>query len=495
VPLSEKKFWTVDTPTLYSIKLLLKKGDKTVDEVETYAGLREVDIQGRAILLNGKPVFQRLVLDQGFYPEGVWTAPTDEALARDIELSKSVGFNGARLHQKVFEPRFLYHADRLGYLLWGEYPSFGVDYSNPATDEPIIREWQEILDRDRNHPSIVGWCPFNETPPEAGRVQRIVVDLTRELEPTRPVIETSGWTHTHPHPEVLDAHDYNQDPESFKSKWDSFFHSVPELPSKYGVGAGAHLRIPFFVSEFGGIGWNISEGWGYGNTPESLDAFYARFEGLVEALLFNPNFFGYCYTQLTNIEQEQNGVFTYDREPKFDAEKLHAIQTQTAAFEKDPVLVVEKPESVEWKVVVEPAHDQGPGTEWRYTTDNPAEGWERPGFDDKQWKTSQAGFGDRGKKLLSTRWDTEDIWLRREFEVQDVSFERAAALIFYDNKTEVYVNGELIWEKGSWNNAYEVFDVTEALKGKLKEGTNTIAVHTHQDEGGQYIDVGLFLGR
>lgn len=495
VPLKEKKLWTLDAPTLYSLKITLKKGEETIDEVETYAGLREVDIQGRAILLNGKPIFQRLVLDQGFYPDGVWTAPSDEALARDIELSKSVGFNGARLHQKVFEPRFLYHADRLGYLLWGEYPSFGVNYGDPATDEPILREWQEILNRDRNHPSIIGWCPFNETPPEAGRVQRMAVDLTRELDPSRPVLETSGWTHTHPHPELIDAHDYNQDPVSFKEKWDRFFDFRPSLPVRYGAQPGGNLRIPFFVSEFGGIGWDIGGGWGYGNTPKTMEEFYARFQGLVEAQLFNRNFFAYCYTQLTDVEQERNGIFTFDRKSKFEAEKLHAIQSQAASFEKDPVLVFDPSEQLEWSVVVKPAHDKDSDTDWSYTTENPGEGWTRPDFKETGWRKGPAGFGDREEGLLSTRWSAPDIWLRKPFIVDDSDFKQAAALIFFDNKTEVFVNGELVWEKEGWNNAYEVFDVTEALKGKLKNGTNTIAVHTHQDEGGRYIDVGLFLGR
>lgn len=498
LPLSEKKLWSVDSPTLYTLRLRVVREKSTLDEVASYGGLREITLRGRAILLNGEPVFQRLVLDQGFYPDGIWTAPSEGALIQDIKLSQSVGFNGARLHQKVFEPRFLYHADRLGYLLWGEYPSFGVDYSNTATDEPILREWHEILLRDRNHPSIVGWCPFNETPPEAGRIQKLVVDLTQRLEPTRPVIETSGWTHTHLNPELLDAHDYNQNPETFKEKWDRFFQINNPFPEKLKMPSGADLRIPYFVSEFGGIGWDVGGGWGYGDTPKTMDEFYARFEGLVEALLENPNFFGYCYTQLTDVEQERNGVFTFDRKEKFDAGKLHAIQTQTAAYEKNPVFEVPEEKPMEWSTLIKTAHDKGPDTEWRYVTDDPGAGWEKAGFDDSSWSTGQPGFGARGRDLSSTPWNTPDIWLRKEFELteeQAGDFTRAVIVVFFDNATELFVNGESVWKRGGWNNTYEIFDVTDALKGNLKAGKNTLAVHTHQDEGGQYIDLGLLLGR
>lgn len=498
LPLSERKLWSVDSPSLYTLKLRVVREKSTLDEVATYGGLREITLRGRAILINGEPVFQRLVLDQGFYPDGVWTAPSDQALIRDIELSKSVGFNGARLHQKVFEPRFLYHADRLGYLLWGEYPSFGVDYSNTATDEPILREWREILLRDRNHPSIVGWCPFNETPPEAGRIQKLVVDLTQHLEPTRPVIETSGWTHTHLNPELLDAHDYNQDPATFREKWDRFFEVNNPFPEKFGARSGADLRVPFFVSEFGGIGWDVGGGWGYGDTPKTMDEFYARFAGLVEALLENPNFFGYCYTQLTDVEQERNGVFTFDRKEKFDAGKLHAIQMRKAAYEKNPVLDVPAETPLEWSTLIKTAHDRGSDTEWRYVTDDPGAGWEKAGLDDSAWPKGQPGFGNRGGDLRSTDWTTPDIWLRKEFELtekQAGDFKRAVIAVFYDNATEVHLNGEVLWKRGGWNNAYEIFDVTDSLKGKLKAGKNILAVHTHQDEGEQYIDVGLFVGR
>ena len=215
--LSEKHLWSVNDPFLYDLKLVLVRGGQPIDQVDSYFGLREVTIDGAAILINGKPVFQRLVLDQGFYPEGIWTAPSDEALRNDIWLSQAAGFNGARLHQKVFEPRFLYWADKLGYLVWGEFPNWGLDYKRPEVNLPVVNEWTEILLRDRNHPAIVGWCPFNETPPEAGPLQKVVFNVTRAINPSRPVIEASGYYHRVPNPDVLDAHNYDQNPAIFRA--------------------------------------------------------------------------------------------------------------------------------------------------------------------------------------------------------------------------------------------------------------------------------------
>jgi hypothetical protein len=496
--LTEKHPWSVEDPFLYTLKLRLVKDGKAFDEVESYFGLRKVEIQGRVILLNGKPVFQRLVLDQGFYPEGIWTAPSDAALEQDIKMSQAVGFNGARLHQKVFEPRFLYHADRLGYLVWGEYPNWGLRYQEAGIDEPLIREWQDILGRDRNHPAIIGWCPFNETPPEALRIQNIILDLTRRIDPTRPLLDSSGWTHTHLNADVCDAHDYNQDPVTYKAKWDNFFKFTGWLPPAYNTDLRHGKGKPFFVSEFGGIGWTIGEGWGYGNSPKTLEEFYQRFEGLVNANLDNPNFLGYCYTQLTDVEQERNGIYTYTREPKFDANRLKAIQARTAAYETSPPIHEAAPDQVQWKVLISTAHDRELAGTWKYTFDTPVEQWNQPTFDDQSWKVGEAGFGNKGEgHLLGTEWTTTDIWLRREFEFTQASVESidlAAILIWFDNKTEVYLNGTLLWEKGGWNNGYEIDDVTTQLKQKIHPGKNLLAVHTHQDEGGQYIDVGLFVG-
>ena len=334
LPLSELHLWDVGRGNLYDLTLTFGG-----DSVKSYAGMREVRIEGRSVLLNGRPVFQRLVLDQGFYPDGIYTAPDDSALVRDIELSLAAGFNGARLHQKVFEPRFLYHCDRLGYLAWGEMANWGLDYSDPAALEAFLGEWLDALGRDFNHPSIVGWCPFNETWDREGRRQldsllAMVYRVTKQLDPTRPCIDTSGNFHVVT--DIYDVHDYEQDPASFAAHYEAF-RTGGALYDEHAARQQYDGKKPMFVSEYGGIKWNpqgdVEKAWGYGDGPATEEAFIERYRGLTEALLSNPNMFGFCYTQLYDVEQETNGLYTYSREPKFDMAVFHAINTQPAACE------------------------------------------------------------------------------------------------------------------------------------------------------------------
>lgn len=489
--LSEKRLWSPNDPFLYDLELAVMEGDQVVDRVASYFGLRKISIKGAAILLNDEPVFQRLVLDQGFYPDGIWTASSDAELKADIERSMACGFNGARLHQKVFEPRFLYWADKLGYMVWGEFPNWGLNYENPAIDQPVMSEWAEVVQRDRNHPSIVGWCPFNETPPSAIRLQNAVVGLTRKLDPSRPVIDTSGWTHGLADPEVMDQHDYDQNPESFRKRWLDDYEVGMLAPAPYGAGSGL---LPFFVSEWGGIGWDTgAAGWGYGNAPKSLDEFYARLEGLTDALLDNALMFGFCYTQLTDVEQERNGMYTYDRQPKFDAPRVRAILSKPAAFEQTPPTEVNAPK-VTWKVL-SPSANEG-DADWRYTLETPNGNWQVAEYDDSTWQTGQAPFGAKEgwEKRINTPWTTKDLWVRRAFNWDGNDFDLALLGIHYDNDTEVYVNGQLIWQADRWNDRYQAFDITDTLKDALVEGPNTLAAHCWQDTGGQFLDLAVLVG-
>ena len=313
---------------------------------------------------------------------------------------------------------------------------------------------------------------------------------------SRPVIESSGWTHTIPNPEVLDAHDYNQDPESFGRRWEQHFSSEVALPSRYGMESGP--VVPFFVSEYGGIGWNIDKkGWGYGDTPADIDAFYNRFKGLADAQLDNRNLFGLCYTQLTDIEQEQNGLYTYDRQAKFDTNRLQAILSREAAYEKNPPRHIEAAPAAQWRVLVGAMQDGERAKPWRYTTEEPAEGWESVGFDAEDWAAARAPFGRKGGwgDKIRTGWKTKNLWLRQEFECDDAEIGVGALVAHHDDDIEVYLNGAKIWSRPRWNNRYEGFDVTEALQGALKEGTNVVAVHVHQDHGGQYFDMALLAGK
>ena len=335
--LAEVHAWGPGHPFLYDLELSLERDGEEVDRVRSYFGLRKLQIDGKRVLLNGVPVFQRLVLDQGYYPDGLYTAPTDEALRRDVELSLAMGFNGARLHQKVFEPRFLYWADKLGYLLWGEYPNWGLDHSHPGALQSMLPEWVEVLLRDHNHPSLIGWCPFNETPvSQDPDLIRTIYRATKALDPTRPVIDTSGYVHVET--DIYDCHHYGQDPEEFATSFEDFktrdrvWRNFPEDDAPY-------RGQPYFVSEYGGLWWNPGQSderaWGYGERPNTEGEFLTRYRALTETLLLHPRMFGFCYTQLYDIEQEVNGLYTYDRRPKFDPAIIHRINSQPSAIEAD----------------------------------------------------------------------------------------------------------------------------------------------------------------
>jgi len=319
--LTEKRLWEVGKGGLYELKL--KFGE---DEVSSYFGLRDVRLDGMKFLINGKSVFQRLVLDQGFYKDGIYTAPSDEALINDINISTALGFNGARLHQKVFEPRFLYHCDRLGYIVWGEYANWGLDYSTPESVPAFLKEWGEAVERDFNHPSIIGWCPFNETWNYHGRRQynpllETVYDYTKTVDRTRPCIDTSGNFHVKT--DIYDVHDYSYDVESFKKNYDRLESEgyLYEHVLKLNPGRQKYGGQPVFISEYGGIKWvsdKSIKSWGYGRDVKTPEEFAARYCGLTDAITGNSKMLGFCYTQLYDIEQEQNGLYTYGREKKFD---------------------------------------------------------------------------------------------------------------------------------------------------------------------------------
>ena len=342
IALAEAHLWEVGNGRLYDLTFELEKDGK-VDVLEGYFGLREVALtREKGLQINGKTVFGRFVLDQGFYPDGIITAPSDDALIFDIKASMACGFNGARLHQKVFEPRFLYHADRLGYLVWDETGNWGLDHTVESAIYNFLPEWLEEVERDFSHPSIIGWCPTNETWDRNGRQQcnkflDMVYDVTKVIDKTRPVITSSGSYPTE-RTDVHDVHDYEQDPAKFRSYYaeidkgivrDQIQRSTPHRQI-------SKTHLPIFVSEYGGIKWVMGEdasAWGYGESVTSEEGFFTRLEGLTDALLENKDIFAFCYTQLTDVEQEQNGLLTYQREFKFPAEKYAAIFGKKAVIE------------------------------------------------------------------------------------------------------------------------------------------------------------------
>ena len=342
LPLKKVKTWSPQDPFLYDIvfEVLNSKGN-VVDVVKSYAGMRKIHIEGYKVFLNNKPFYQRLVLDQGFYPDGLWTAPSDDALKNDIKLSMEAGFNGARLHQKVFEERFHYWADKLGYVTWGESSSWGMDANDRVTARNFMSEWNEIVERDRNHPSIIIWTPFNETAWTINgdtrdnaekRVQhdRLITDvynLTKNLDATRPINDASGYIHIKT--DIWTSHCYEQDPEKLKERLSSTPNGKPY--TMFTKTSCNYNGEPFMIDEFGGIKWNPKQqdnsggSWGYGAPPKSKEELYKRLEGQVNSVLSLKNCYGYCYTQLTDVEQEQNGIYFYSRDKKFDMSKIKGI--------------------------------------------------------------------------------------------------------------------------------------------------------------------------
>jgi len=337
------KRWSPEEPVLYDVQLEALDKIDDIDVVNSYFGLRKVSVKGSYIVLNGKRKFLRLILDQGYYPDGIYTSPSDEALRRDIELAMEMGFDGARLHQKVFEPRFLYWADKLGYLVTGEYADWGSDLSNPFVREALLDEWIEVLERDFNHPSILIWTPFNErvfkrSDKDVMNFIRRVVKVTRLLDPTRPIIDSSGYVHVET--DIFDIHDYEQDPVAFRSHYEKFGEtgSGKDLWINFREESVEYSGQPVMVSEYGGTWWNPEhakerKAWGYGKRPKTKEEFLARYKSLTESLLSNPRISAFCYTQLYDIEQEVNGLLSYDRRPKFDTGTIRKINTQVAAIE------------------------------------------------------------------------------------------------------------------------------------------------------------------
>jgi beta-galactosidase/beta-glucuronidase len=364
VPSDRVRLWDPTDPHLYDVRLELVDADgNIVDAADSYAGLRSVSINGKAVLINGKHVFQRLVLDQGYWPESLMTAPSDEALVADIELGLAAGFNGARLHQKVFEERYLYHADRLGYLVWGEFGDWGgavasgTDEDNQQPTASFVTQWLEAVARDYNHPSIIGWCPLNETHQllhdritQLDDVTRAMFLATKAADTTRPVLDASGYSHRVPETDIWDSHNYEQDPKLFAEQLSGLAEGTPYANTR-GVDdrpiSQPYAGQPYFCSEFGGIWWNpeaaaadvagnnATKSWGYGQRVRDEDDFYERFTGLVDVLLDDPLMFGYCYTQLTDVFQEENGIYRFDRSNKLDVPRIRSVQTRKAAYEQD----------------------------------------------------------------------------------------------------------------------------------------------------------------
>ena len=352
------ELWNPDNPYLYDVKYSLMKDGIVLDEVDGYAALRKVHVEGNTYYLNNVPIFLRFALIQGFYADGVWTAPDDQTLKGDIERALDVGFNGARLHEKVFQDRFQYWADKLGFMVWAEFPDWGClsTYDNVTGFHNLKREWIEAVAQQRNHPCIIAWTPLNEAANinEAAweknaedyiRAVRELYDVTKLLDPTRPVNDASGYIHVKT--DLITVHNYDHDAESFsktagKSAFDNY-KNVFYVPDDYldkDIVTVYKGDKPFIIDEYDGAQWLP----GFENQPRdraefgkgrSAEEIVRLLRDLTAVLTDNPHMAGFCYTQLYDVMNEQNGVYTYEREPKYNAEELRDIFAAPAAYLKD----------------------------------------------------------------------------------------------------------------------------------------------------------------
>ncbi|ACO47348.1 glycoside hydrolase family 2 [Deinococcus deserti] len=341
--------WTPRHPNLIDARITLLD-DGILDEVGSYAGMRSVDVRDGRFQLNGRAYYLRMVLGQNYWPESHLAAPSEEALRREVELVKELGFNGIRIHQKVEDPRFLYWCDRLGLVVWGEMANAYI--FTPEAQRRLTREWQDVLERDYSHPCVVTWVPVNESwgvpNLEGDRAQRSFVrglyHLTAALDPTRPVIGNDGWEIVEG--DILGVHDYALDGATLRERYSSseaLEHTLASVqPARRNFYLAGHHRKgePVMLTEFGGLSHAPADSdrwWGYGTLPDT-DTLLSSYEDLLNAVLDSPVIAGFCYTQLTDTEQETNGLLREDRTPKLDMERVRAITTRVSRAVQHDVL-------------------------------------------------------------------------------------------------------------------------------------------------------------
>ena len=471
------KFWAPGAPYLYDVVYTLTVDGAKVDEVSSYIGLRTSTIgvdkskdDYLRLLVNGKFIFQYGPLDQGWWPDGLYTAPTDEALKYDLIATQKMGFNMLRKHVKVESRRFYYHCDKMGMLVWQDMPSgdrgIGGDQPDitrdPESAQNYYNEWTEIMTELQNSPSIVMWVPFNEgwgqfdTP--------AVVKYTKDFDPTRVVNCASGWTFRN----CGDVHDMHSYPG-------------PNRPANSD-------EFAIVLGEFGGLGlpvkghfWKTDGNWGYVNMGDSA-ALLERYTGLMKRLrvLIDEGLSAGVYTQTTDVETESNGLMPYARDVNKMGEE-NVAKANSILFRPAPVLK---------RVIFDDAR-KGENV-WKFTTEQPADNWMDANFDDSKWEEGKAGFGREDQyNVPKTEWKTPEIWLRKTFEFDGNLEGFLAATLFHDEDCDVYINGVKAFSLPGYVTSYETQELSPEACKALKKGQNVIAVHVKQTSGGQFIDLGL----
>ncbi len=466
LPITLPHPWTPDDPFLYDLTVTLKRQGHETDHVTSYFGMRSVELLKAPdgftrIALNGRPVFQTGALDQGFWPDGLYTAPSDEALRHDIEFLKSSGFNLVRKHVKVEPERWYYWCDRLGLLVWQDMPS--ANNNTQSGRAQFEAELLRMVAGLRNHPAIIMWVLFNE-----GWGQYDTEHLAawiKSTDPSRLVDSASGWTDTQTG-DVVDVHSY-PDPDA----------AAPED------------RRASVLGECGGLGLVVDghtwpQPWAYQMLPDasSLQGWYSHVLQEIASQRQSRGLSAAVYTQITDVENECNGLMTYDRAiSKLEPEWLSAVNTG-------------QEHQYSWKSVLTNAVLGG--SLWKYTFEDPGGDWFKPEFkEDTKWRQGPSGFGTaftRGSRV-QTVWDTPNIWLRKTFAMDARDIRRARLQLHHDKDAEVYLNGILAFSGKGYLVDYALFDIAPAAAASLHPGPNTIAVHCRQTAGGQFIDVGIIV--
>jgi Glycosyl hydrolases family 2/Glycosyl hydrolases family 2, sugar binding domain/Glycosyl hydrolases family 2, TIM barrel domain len=464
--LPKARLWSPAAPHLYDLEVTLREGKAVIDRVGSYFGMRSLEMRkDRAgvnrLFLNGAPVFQLGPLDQGWWPDGLYTAPMDAALKYDIEVTRQLGFNMARKHVKVEPARWYYWCDTLGLLVWQDMPS--GDYDTAESQAQYRRELESMMDALANHPSIVMWVPFNEGWGQFDTES--VAKLVKARDPSRLVNEASGWD-DRGSGDVRDIHQYPGP-------------SIPPLEDDRAAVLG----------EFGGLGfvvddhlWQRDENWGY-RSYKSRTELNDQYAGRLSALgpLIAQGLVAAVYTQTTDVEIEVNGLMTYDRAVvKLDADRVRKLHE--TLYQPPPAIETLLPSSA-----------ASPHA-WHYATTTPAANWFESAFDASGWPRANAPFGNDKARVArpATAWTTSEIWARRTFSVSRIPDGRLYLSLAHDEDAVVYVNGRKVAEVGSSSSGYEAIDASDALRAALRTGENVIAVHCRQTKGDQFIDVGLF---
>ena len=475
-----QELWTPDNPKLYDLSVSLVKDGETVDSVASYYANRKTSL-GKTpdgitrLMLNNEFVFQHGPLDQGWWPDGLYTPPTEAGMIYDIEVLKSFGFNMLRKHIKVEPARYYYACDKMGMLVWQDMPSGDTAHYIGGRDPDAERspesvsyyetELRQMFNALDMFPCIVLWVPFNEGWGQFDTAR--IVDLCKQLDPTRLVTCTSGWA-DRPCGDVHDMHNY-PGPGMFP----------PEENRATVLGEYGGLGLPVK-----GHSWKENGNWGYVSFADT-DALFARYNGLNRAMrpLIEKGLSAAVYTQTTDVEIEVNGFMSYDREViKYPVDKMR--KSNEALRGPAP----------KYDVVIGCSHHEG--KTWKYSFDAPADNWAAADFDDSSWKEGEGGFGTVGTPNTSVRttWDTSDIWIRRAVELtaeQIANPENMVGYGYHDEDCEIYINGVKIADYDGYQSyTYQDVDV-DALKSALKVGKNVVAIHCHQTTGGQYIDFGL----